>query len=90
MRPPKIHLKVGQVAKAKGWTRVRLAKRLRWREYRLYRVLSGRTKLTAVEVWKFSVILDEPITTFYDEAPYVPPASIDARPDVSPTVAEAA
>jgi transcriptional regulator with XRE-family HTH domain len=63
-----IHERVKDHVERAGLSHAELAKLTGWDEQRVYRVLAGKTRLTAVDMELLARILDKPVASLYREA----------------------
>lgn len=65
-RPPPLHERIKERVTAAGFTQGDLAERLGWHEMKVWRVLNGRTALSADDVEIFARLLRVPVGDLYD------------------------
>jgi len=63
-----IHERVKGHVELAGITHAELAAKTGWDEQRVYRVLAGKTRLTAADMELLAKILEKPVASLYREA----------------------
>lgn len=63
-----IHERVKNLVERAGLTQSQLAEKTGWSEQRVYRVLNGKTDLSAEDMELLATILDKPVASLYRES----------------------
>ena len=64
-RQPPVHERVHEHVRVAGFTHAQLAEKTGWDEQRVYRVLHGKTRLTAEDMELLARVLKKPVAELY-------------------------
>lgn len=67
-KPKPIHERVQEHVDAAGLTNAELAKKTGWHELRVWRLLTGRTEISAEDMEIFAKVLEKPVASLYKSA----------------------